>query len=62
MTNPLDYTLKALENIQDVIDEIKVRKNITSEQELQDYNKIIIYLEDQIQFESETLMLIGIDQ
>lgn len=62
MTNPLDYTLKALENIQDVIDEIKVRKNITSEQELQDYNKIIIYLEDQIQFESETLMLLGIDQ
>ena len=47
MTNPLDYTLKALENIQDAIDEIKVRKNITSEQELlQDYDKIIIHLED----------------
>lgn len=47
MTNPLDYTLKALENIQDAIDEIKVRKNITSERELlQDYDKIIIHLED----------------
>lgn len=47
MTNPLDYTLKALENIQDAIDEIKVRKNITSERELlQDYDKIIIHLEN----------------
>ena len=47
MINPLDYTLKVLENIQDAIDEIKVRKNITSERELlQDYDKIIIHLED----------------
>ncbi len=47
MTNPLDYTLNALENIQDAIDEIKVRKNITTKQELlQDYDEIIIQLED----------------
>jgi len=47
MINPLDYTLNALENIQDAIDEIKVRKTITSNQEqLQDYNKIITQLED----------------
>ena len=49
MTNPLDYTLKALENIQDAIDEIKVRKNITPEKEmLEDYNTIIIHLEDSV--------------
>jgi hypothetical protein len=47
VTNPLDVTLEALKNIQDAIDEIKVRKNITSEKEkLQDYDKIIKYLED----------------
>lgn len=47
MTNPLDFTLEALKNIQDAVDEIKVRKNITSEKEkLQDYDKIIKYLED----------------
>jgi len=31
VTNPLDFTLEALKNIQDAVDEIKVRKNITSE-------------------------------
>ncbi len=47
MTNPLDVTLEALKNIQDAVDEIKVRKNITSEKEkLQDYDKIIQYLEN----------------
>ena len=47
MVNPLDITLEALKNMQDAIDEIKVRKNITSEKEtLQDYNRIIEYLED----------------
>lgn len=47
MVNPLDITLEALKNIQDAIDEIKVRKNITSEKETsQDYDKIIEYLED----------------
>ena len=46
MVNPLDVTL-ALQNIQDAIDEIKVRKNITSEkQTLQDYDHIIKHLED----------------
>ena len=40
-------TLEALQNIQDAIDEIKVRKNITTEKEtLQDYNKIIKHLEE----------------
>jgi pyruvate-formate lyase len=49
MVNPLDTTLEALQNIQDSIDEIKVRKNITSEkQTLQDYDKIIKHLEDSI--------------
>ena len=49
MVNPLDTTLEALQNIQDSIDEIKVRKNITSEKEtLQDYDKIIKHLEDSI--------------
>jgi len=47
MTNPLDYTLSALGNIQDAIDEIKVRKSITTNQgQLQDYDKIITQLED----------------
>ena len=49
MVNPLDMTLEALQNIQDAIDEIKVRKNITSEKEtLQDYDQIINHLEDSI--------------
>ncbi len=44
-------TLEALQNIQDAIDEIKVRKNITSEkQTLQDYDKIIKHLEDSISY------------
>jgi hypothetical protein len=47
MVNPLDTTLEALQNIQDTIDEIKVRKNITSEkQTLQDYDDIIKHLEE----------------
>ena len=51
MTSPLDYTLNALENIQDAIDEIKVRKNITSEKEtLQDYDKVIINLAKEMTF------------
>lgn len=42
-------TLEALQNIQDTIDEIKVRKTITSEKEtLEDYNKIIKHLEASI--------------
>ena len=49
MVNPLDMTLEALQNAQDAIDEIKVRKNITSEkQTLQDYDNIIKHLEDSI--------------
>ena len=47
MVNPLDITLEALQNVQDAINEIKVRKNITMEKEkLQDYDKIIKHLED----------------
>ena len=47
VTNPLDDTLEALQNIQDAIDTIKTRKTVTSEkQTLQDYDKIISYLED----------------
>jgi len=47
MVNPLDVTLEALQNVQDAIDEIKVRKNIISEKEtLQDYDKIIKHLEE----------------
>ena len=47
MTNPLDDTLEALQKIQDAIDTIKTRKSITSEKQiLQDYDKIISYLED----------------
>lgn len=49
MVNPLDITLEALQNIQDAIDETKVRKNITTEKEkIQDYDKIIKHLEDSI--------------
>jgi len=47
MVNPLDTTLEALQSVQDAIDEIKVRKNITSEkQTLQDYDDIIKHLEE----------------
>ena len=47
MTNPLDETLKALQKIQDAIDTLKIRKNVTPEKQiLQDYDKIISYLED----------------
>lgn len=49
MVNPLDMTLEALQNAQDAIDEIKVRKNITSEkQKIHDYDNIIKHLEDSI--------------
>jgi len=49
MVNPLDTTLEALQNTQDAIDEIKVRKNITSEKQmLQDYDEIIKHLENSI--------------
>ena len=49
MVNPLDMTLEALQYAQDAINEIKVRKNITSEEEkIQDYEKIISRLEDSI--------------
>lgn len=47
MTSPLDETLSALQKIQDAIDTVKTRKTVTSEkQTLQDYDKIISYLED----------------
>ncbi len=47
MVNPLDATLEAMQNTQDAIDELKVRKNIISEkQTLQDYDKIIKHLDD----------------
>jgi ArsR family metal-binding transcriptional regulator len=47
VTNPLDDILEALQNIQDAIDTIKTRKTVTSEkQTLQDYDRIISYLED----------------
>lgn len=47
MTNLLDKTLEALQNIQDVIDTVKTKKIVTSEKQiLQDYDKIISYLED----------------
>jgi pyruvate-formate lyase len=49
MVNPLDIPLEALQNVQDAINEIKVRKNITTEKEkIQDYDKIIKHLEDSI--------------
>ena len=45
--NPLDSGLEALQSTQDAIDELKVRKNIISEQQtLQDYDKIIKHLDD----------------
>ena len=47
MVNPLDATLEAMQNAQDAIDELKVRKNIISEkQTLQDYDRIIKHLDD----------------
>lgn len=47
MVNPLDATLEALQNVQDAIDELKVRKNITSEkQTLEDYDRIVKHLDD----------------
>jgi len=47
VTNLLDETLEALQKIQDVIDTVKTRKTvITEKQTLQDYDKIISYLED----------------
>ena len=47
MTSPLDETLSALQKIQDAIDTFKTRKTVTSEKlTLQDYDKIISYLED----------------
>ena len=47
MTNLLDKTPEALQNIQDVIDTVKTKKIVTSEKQiLQDYDKIISYLED----------------
>lgn len=47
VTNPLDDTLEALQNIQDAINTVKTRKTVISEkQTLQDYDKIISYLED----------------
>jgi len=47
MVNPLDSTLEAMQNTQDAIDELKVRKTITSEQQtLQDYDQIIRHLDD----------------
>ena len=47
MTNPLDETLEALQKIQDAINTLKIRKNVTPEKQiLQDYDKIISYLED----------------
>lgn len=47
MINPLDKTLEALHNIQDAIDTIKTRRTVVSENlVLQDYDKIISYLED----------------
>jgi len=47
VTNPLDETLKALQKIQDAIYTLKIRKNVTPEKQiLQDYDKIISYLED----------------
>jgi len=49
MVNPLDITLEALQNVQDAINEIKVRKNITAEKEkIQNYDKIIKHLEEAI--------------
>lgn len=58
MVNSLDSTLEALQNIQDTIDEMKVRKNITSEkQTLQDYDKIIMNLETSIKYMINAVVL-----
>ncbi len=47
MVNPLDATLEAMQNTQDTIDELRVRKTITLEhQTLQDYDQIIKHLDD----------------
>jgi capsular polysaccharide biosynthesis protein len=47
VTNPLDDTLEALQNIQDAINTVKTRKTVISEKQiLQDYDKIISHLED----------------
>jgi hypothetical protein len=47
VTNPLDNTLEALQNIQDAINTLETRKTVTSEkQTLQDYDKILSHLED----------------
>ena len=47
MTDPLDKTLEALQNIQDASDTIKTRKTVISEkQTLQNYDKIMSYLEE----------------
>ncbi|MGI9566715.1 MAG: hypothetical protein ACR2LL_06850 [Nitrosopumilus sp.] len=47
MVNLLDSTLEALQSTQDAIDELRVRKTITSEQQtLQDYDQIIRHLDD----------------
>lgn len=41
MVNPLDLTLEGLQYVQDAINEVKVRKNITNEKEkLRDYDMI----------------------
>ncbi len=49
MVNPPDATLEALQNIQDAIDEIKTRKNITTEKQmLSDYDNIIKHLENSV--------------
>jgi len=58
MANPLDSTLEALQNTQDAIDEMKVRKNITSEKQiLQDYDKIIMNLETSINYMINAVVL-----
>ena len=47
VTDPLDNTLEALQNIQDAINTVETRKTVTTEkQTLQDYDMILSYLED----------------
>lgn len=47
MTNLLDETLDALWRIQNIVDTVKTRKTITTEKQvLQDYDRIISYLEN----------------
>jgi len=47
VTNLLDETLDTLWRIQNIIDTVKTRKTITMEKQvLQDYDKIISYLEN----------------